>query len=50
MDSQLVQTVVLAAVLSGAALYLLRRVVLAVRTARRGRDAGGCGGGCGCSH
>ena len=39
------QSVAVAAILSGAAGYLLRRVVLALRPAR----GGGCAGGCGCS-
>lgn len=43
----LMQTAVVAVVLSGAVGYLLRRAVLALRPARGG--GAGCMGGCGCS-
>ena len=50
MDGQIVQTLSVAAVFAGAALYLGRRVLATVGAMRRrGRD-GGCAGGCGCSH
>lgn len=46
MDGQLLQTLLVAAILAGAGVYLGRRV-LAFLGVRRGKD--GCGGGCGCS-
>lgn len=49
MDAQLMQTLAVAGILAGAALYLGRRVLAAVGAARRGGRDAGCAGGCGCS-
>jgi hypothetical protein len=48
MDAQLVQTLIVGGALSGAALYLGRRALLALGVVKQ-KGAGGCAGGCGCS-
>ncbi|HEV2148688.1 MAG TPA: hypothetical protein VGR37_14890 [Longimicrobiaceae bacterium] len=49
MDAQILQTLVVAGSLAGAALYLGRRALAAVGVGKKEKK-GGCGGGCGCSH
>lgn len=48
MDGQILQTLAVAGILSGAALYLGRRILATLGVSRRGGDQG-CAGGCGCS-
>jgi|GEM_PF-2468336 len=48
MDGQILQTLAVAGILSGAALYLGRRILATLGAARRDGDRG-CAGGCGCS-
>jgi hypothetical protein len=50
MDAQVMQTLAVAGIFAGAALYLGRRVLAAVAAMRRGGRDGGCAGGCGCPH
>ena len=50
MDPQIVQTLAVAALFAGAALDLGRRALATVGAMRRSGRAGGCAGGCGCSH
>jgi hypothetical protein len=48
MDGTIVQTVLVGGILSGAALYLGRRLLLTLGILKR-PGGGGCAGGCDCS-
>ena len=49
MDAQLAQTLLVAVIFAGAALYLGRRALATLGVGRRNGAEDGCGGGCGCS-
>ena len=48
MDGTTLQTLIVALIIAAAGIFLARRGLRLIASARRKEDSGGCGGGCGC--